>query len=92
MNYRRQVWSLQKENTLNGIQLNTGAEIWILDKTLSHIQSEVGSPVTYHYEYQIQINNVTKNINEIVQSDIVYMDIEKKELDNFLYKNCILEI
>lgn len=78
MNYRRQVWSLQKENTLNGIQLNTGAEIWVLDKTLSHIQSEVGSPVTYYYEYQIQINNVTKNINEIVQSDIVYMDIEKK--------------
>ena len=36
MNYRRQVWSLQKENTLNGIELNTGAEIWILDKTLSH--------------------------------------------------------
>lgn len=92
MNYRRQVWSLQKENTLNGIQLNTGAEIWVLDKTLSHIQSEVGSPVTYYYEYQIQINNVTKNINEIVQSDIVYMDIEKKELDAFLYKNCILEI
>lgn len=90
MNYRRQVWTVEKEGILQcheyyKIELKKFDQIWILDKT------QTGD---YEYEYQIQIL-IYDTLNPEIEHEqytVQYLNIKKTVLDQFLYGYCTLEI
>jgi len=88
MNYRRQVWTVEKEGILQcheKIELKKFDQIWVLDKT------ETGY---YQYEYQIQIL-IYDTLNPEIEHEqytAQYLNIKKNVLDQFLYQYCTLEI